>query len=127
VIGQPDFTSAAFQTTQNGLNLPVGTVFDSSGNLWVVDGANSRVLEYAAALPTTTRTMTTTTSSQTSTSSTTTATTTKASTTITSQTTTAGEGGVPQFSFLLGIAVVVTIAIVVSYLIARRAASPKGP
>ncbi len=57
VIGQPDFTSAAFQTTQNGLNFPAGTTFDSSGNLWVVDGANSRVLEYAAAaLPTTTNT-----------------------------------------------------------------------
>jgi sugar lactone lactonase YvrE len=53
-IGQPDFVTGTPNTTQNGLGGPVAPfiggpallAFDSSGNLWVVDFGNSRVLEY---------------------------------------------------------------------------------
>jgi len=46
VIGQPNFTTATANLTQNGLSGPGGMAFDSSGNLWVIDFGNSRVLEY---------------------------------------------------------------------------------
>ena len=46
VIGQTDFVSSVAQTTQSGLNLPVGDAIDASGNLWVADDRNNRVLEY---------------------------------------------------------------------------------
>jgi uncharacterized protein (TIGR03437 family) len=45
VIGQSSFTTSTAATTATGLNTPLLTAFDSSGNLWVVDGAN-RVLKY---------------------------------------------------------------------------------
>lgn len=48
VIGQSSFTSSACATTQSGLCGPAGTAFDSSGNLWVADGKNNRVLEFSA-------------------------------------------------------------------------------
>ncbi|HEV2138120.1 MAG TPA: NHL repeat-containing protein [Nitrososphaerales archaeon] len=50
VIGQPDFTSGSCATTQNGLCNPKGIAFDSSGNLWVGDRGNSRILEFKAPL-----------------------------------------------------------------------------
>jgi sugar lactone lactonase YvrE len=46
VIGQPDFVTGTANTTQNGLSGPVGMAFDASGNLWVADLGNNRVLEY---------------------------------------------------------------------------------
>lgn len=46
VIGQPDFVTATANTTQNGLSGPVGMALDASGNLWVADLGNNRVLEY---------------------------------------------------------------------------------
>lgn len=46
VVGQPDFATGTANTTQNGLSGPVGMAFDSSGNLWVADLGNNRVLEY---------------------------------------------------------------------------------
>jgi len=46
VFGQTNFTSSAAVTSANGLSQPVGTAFDPSGNLWVADLSNSRVLEY---------------------------------------------------------------------------------
>ena len=57
VIGQPDFTSGA-QFTASGLPIhdapnasnlysPEAVAFDSKGDLWVADGGNNRVLEYA--------------------------------------------------------------------------------
>jgi len=52
VIGQTSLTSLAFATTSTGLNTPNAVAFDSSGNLWVVDASNNRVLEYKAPLST---------------------------------------------------------------------------
>jgi sugar lactone lactonase YvrE len=53
VIGQPDFVTGTPNTTQNGLGAlaplnggPVGLAFDGSGNLWVSDFGNSRILQY---------------------------------------------------------------------------------
>ncbi|MGA2664576.1 MAG: NHL repeat-containing protein, partial [Nitrososphaerales archaeon] len=48
VIGEPDFTSTAGNDTQSALTLPEALAFDPSGNLWVSDSGNSRVLEFAA-------------------------------------------------------------------------------
>ncbi|MGA7912603.1 MAG: NHL repeat-containing protein, partial [Candidatus Dormiibacterota bacterium] len=52
VIGQSSFTTNALATTSTGLNAPQGLAFDSSGNLWVVDTSNNRVLEYTTPLST---------------------------------------------------------------------------
>ena len=52
VIGQPSFTSIAPAATSTGLNTPNGLAFDSSGDLWVSDSSNNRVLEYKAPLST---------------------------------------------------------------------------
>ena len=46
VFGQPDFVTGTCITTQNGLSGPLGLSFDHSGNLWVADYGNSRILEY---------------------------------------------------------------------------------
>ena len=46
VIGQPNFTTPTCNITQNGLGGPSGLAFDGSGNLWVSDDNNSRILEY---------------------------------------------------------------------------------
>ncbi|OGS27964.1 MAG: hypothetical protein A2297_08160 [Elusimicrobia bacterium RIFOXYB2_FULL_48_7] len=51
VIGQPDFTSAAPQQNNpgrvdNGLYSPKGVAFDASGNLWVTDSGNNRILKF---------------------------------------------------------------------------------
>lgn len=53
VIGQPDFVTGTANTTQNGLGAlaplrggPGGLAFDGSGNLWVVDFGNNRILQY---------------------------------------------------------------------------------
>ena len=46
VIGQQDFTRNSFNTTRSRLSGPGGLAFDASGDLWVVDSGNSRVLEF---------------------------------------------------------------------------------
>ncbi len=46
VLGQPNMFSNACTTTPTGLCGPFGITFDPSGNLWIVDSGNSRVLEY---------------------------------------------------------------------------------
>ena len=52
VIGQSDFTSDSAATSATGLNLPQFFTFDASGNLWVADYANNRVLMFPAPLST---------------------------------------------------------------------------
>ncbi len=57
VIGQPNFTSLAgvagpTNDTQSSLYGDDGIAFDSSGNLWVSDGGNNRVLEFAQGVAT---------------------------------------------------------------------------
>ena len=46
VLGQPDFTSTTFTTTQSGFSDATSLHVDGSGRLWVVDGPNSRVLRF---------------------------------------------------------------------------------
>ncbi|MGA2663650.1 MAG: NHL repeat-containing protein [Nitrososphaerales archaeon] len=48
VIGQPTFGGYVGATTSGGLNDPSYVAFDPSGNLWVTDQGNNRVLEFAA-------------------------------------------------------------------------------
>jgi hypothetical protein len=45
-IGQPDLATTSCTTSQSGLCYPTGLGFDSSGNLWVVDARNNRVVEF---------------------------------------------------------------------------------
>ena len=52
VIGQPNLTSNGRGSNQTSLNTPMAIAFDQSGNLWVADSANGRVLEYKAPLAT---------------------------------------------------------------------------
>ncbi len=46
VLGQTSFTTKTSNTTQSGLLRPWGLAFDPSGNLWVGDAENNRVLEF---------------------------------------------------------------------------------
>jgi sugar lactone lactonase YvrE len=48
VLGQANLTSNNTVATTTELNLPNALAFDSSGNLWVADQSNNRVLEYKA-------------------------------------------------------------------------------
>src|SRR5579872_611984 len=48
VLGQTTFTSNSSGTTQTTLYQPGGIVLDASGNLWVADLSNGRVLEFPA-------------------------------------------------------------------------------
>ena len=47
VLGQPDFTSNGIALSQTGFSSPVAVFVDSSGNVWVVDTDNSRVLKFS--------------------------------------------------------------------------------
>ena len=53
VLGQPNFTSIATNTTQNQMSSPTSVFVDSGGRLWVADLQNNRVLrfDHAATLP----------------------------------------------------------------------------
>lgn len=46
VLGQADFSSKTFGTTQNQFYVPQGVATDASGNLYVADGSNNRVLRF---------------------------------------------------------------------------------
>lgn len=46
VLGQPNFTSSSFNTNQTGFFSPQGIAVDGSGNLYVADGSNHRVLRF---------------------------------------------------------------------------------
>ena len=47
VVGQSSFTTSVAALSQTGLASIWGVAFDSSGNLWVSDTSNNRVLEYS--------------------------------------------------------------------------------
>ncbi len=49
VLGQPNFTSTGFGTTQSTFFTPQAVAVDASGNLFVADGSNHRVLRFANA------------------------------------------------------------------------------
>jgi DNA-binding beta-propeller fold protein YncE len=52
VLGQPDFTSAVRNATQDGMSLPWGVTIDRASNtLWVCDDGNHRVLRFTASAP----------------------------------------------------------------------------
>ncbi|MGB6784625.1 MAG: hypothetical protein WBE60_01970 [Nitrosotalea sp.] len=46
VVGQENFTTNLPGVTDDSMNTPYGIIFDRSGNLWVTDGNNARVLGY---------------------------------------------------------------------------------
>ncbi|HXD11055.1 MAG TPA: NHL repeat-containing protein, partial [Anaerolineales bacterium] len=46
VLGQPNFTSSANTTTQNGMYYPSGLFVDAAGRLWVADYGNHRILRF---------------------------------------------------------------------------------
>ena len=48
VIGQSDFTSSSNSNNQSMLNEPNQVTFDQSGNLWVADTGDNRILEFKA-------------------------------------------------------------------------------
>jgi len=50
VIGEPDFNSTIGGTTASRLSQPQGVAVDGSGNLYVADTSNSRVLEFHRAI-----------------------------------------------------------------------------
>jgi sugar lactone lactonase YvrE len=50
VLGQPSFTSRTAATSQTGMNVPEGVAVDASGNVWVADTYNNRVLEFVKGL-----------------------------------------------------------------------------
>ena len=47
VLGKSVFTSTAAACSRTGLTQPTGITLDSSGNVWVADMLNSRVLKYS--------------------------------------------------------------------------------
>jgi DNA-binding beta-propeller fold protein YncE/fibronectin type 3 domain-containing protein len=49
VLGQVDFTTSGLAKTQNGMNYPFGVAVDASGNLYVADTYNNRILKFANA------------------------------------------------------------------------------
>jgi secreted PhoX family phosphatase len=51
-VGQPNLTTGAAGTAVAALSGPFNSAFDSSGNLWVTDFANNRVLKYNAPITT---------------------------------------------------------------------------
>ena len=51
-IGQPDLTSTTWVGGPNGVSIPVHPGFDSSGNMWVPDSSNNRLLEFVSGFPT---------------------------------------------------------------------------
>src|SRR5918996_1154697 len=48
VYGQPDFASNAVGHNANGLSFPIGLALDSSGDLYIADRNNSRILYFTS-------------------------------------------------------------------------------
>jgi sugar lactone lactonase YvrE len=53
VLGQPDFTSKQKNITRRGMDLSLSTKpwVDATGNLWMTDGSNNRVLRFSPPTP----------------------------------------------------------------------------
>jgi sugar lactone lactonase YvrE len=51
VLGQPDFSSGLFDTTQSAMHFPRGVAADDAGRLWVADNNNNRVLRFNDTTP----------------------------------------------------------------------------
>jgi len=49
VLGQPDYTSGGWATTQAGLGGPTGLAIDTAGRLYVADSGNTRVMIFNSA------------------------------------------------------------------------------
>jgi len=47
VLGQNNFNSTALRLSDNSLTIPQSIVFDSHGNIWIVDSGGARVVKYA--------------------------------------------------------------------------------
>jgi sugar lactone lactonase YvrE len=124
----PEFQSAC----QSSLVGPWDATFDSSGNLWVADTGNNRILEFgppstAPATSTTTSVATTQTlSSVTSVLTTTTVvssqspTTTTTALTATSSSSSSGGGGIPEFPYQELAITVFVVVLAIAYLSIRR-------
>jgi sugar lactone lactonase YvrE len=50
VMGQSNFNSGSHGLSQSTFSIPYNVAFDSSGNLWVADASNGRVLEFVPPL-----------------------------------------------------------------------------
>ncbi|MDA4122697.1 MAG: NHL repeat-containing protein [Thaumarchaeota archaeon] len=139
VLGQPNFTaqgqSYPISPTPTGLDQPGGLAFDSSGNLWVADYVDDRVLGYGADLAaaatsssatsshttsTTSAASSTGATSATSATSTPTTSASTASSAASSSSSTSGGGGVPVFPYQFAVAAVFTVVLAASYLLIRR-------
>ncbi|ETW93731.1 MAG: hypothetical protein ETSY1_37930 [Candidatus Entotheonella factor] len=48
VLGQSDFNSSGSDDSATGMSVPAGVAFDQSGNLYVADSGNNRVLRFNA-------------------------------------------------------------------------------
>src|ERR1700733_4953610 len=48
VFGQSNLTTYTVSSSASGLDFPVDVAIDASGNLWVSDGRNDRVLKFAS-------------------------------------------------------------------------------
>ena len=46
VLGQPVFTSKGPRLTQDGMNFPCDVTVDETGNLWVTDAQNDRIIRF---------------------------------------------------------------------------------
>ena len=125
VIGQANFTSSGTSPVTNptatNLTQPAGIAFDSSGNLWVADFGEARVLEYASSGGSASTSATTAKSTASTSMSTSTQTSSASATSVTStSTSTTSGGGVPVYPYQFGVATVFTVLLLVSYLLVRR-------
>jgi len=124
VIGQTSLTNSTapypIKPTPTGLDQPTGLAFDTSGNLWVADGVNDRVLEYGASSGPATS------SSTTSTSASTPAISSSSSSSSSASSSSGGGGGVPEYPYQFAVATIFTLLLVASYLLARRRATIPG-
>jgi sugar lactone lactonase YvrE len=137
VIGATNFTYSSqpypIKPTATGLDQPTGLAFDSSGNLWVADGVNDRVVEYGGSAVTTASTSTTSSSASSSSSALSTASssslsssTLTTSTSGTSSGTSSGGGGVPVYPYQYAVATLFTVLLVASFLLIRRRMAIRG-